>query len=106
MAHSSGGGSSSDGCHSGSSSSSHSRGSGSSGQRYHTYKSTRPGCRSYVYHDKHNVLQTIYCDYDPSEPEKGGCLKWVVMLAYIPFLLFILPLLISSFRFWSPVPKI
>ena len=101
MPHSSGGGSHSGGSHSGSHHSSHSHG-GSGRSSRHVRSTYFPDARRYVYYDHHRPVY-VYADYDITE--KRSPLRFLMLLFYLPFILFTFSMFAEAYHHPHKLPQ-
>lgn len=101
MPHSSGGGSHSGGSHSGSHHSSHSHG-GSGRSSRHVRSTYFPGARRFVYYNHHRPVY-VYADYDITE--KRSPLRFLMLLFYLPFILFTFSMFAEAYHHPHKLPQ-
>lgn len=100
MPHSSGGGSHSGGSHSGSGFSSSSSSSGGSSAK-HIKHTSFPGARRYVYYENYRPVY-VYADYDITE--KRSPLRFLMLLFYLPFILFTFSMFAEAYHHPHKLP--
>lgn len=101
MPHSSGGGSHGGGSHGGSHHSSHSHG-GSGRSSRHVRSTYFPDARRYVYYDHHRPVY-VYADYDITE--KRSPLRFLMLLFYLPFILFTFSMFAEAYHHPHKLPQ-
>lgn len=101
MPHSSGGGSHGGGSHGGSHHSSHSHG-GSGRSSRHTRSTYFPGARRFVYYNHHRPVY-VYADYDITE--KRSPLRFLMLLFYLPFILFTFSMFAEAYHHPHKLPQ-
>ena len=101
MPHSSGGGSHGGGSHGGSHHSSHSHG-GSGRSARHVRSTYFPDARRYVYYDHHRPVY-VYADYDITE--KRSPLRFLMLLFYLPFILFTFSMFAEAYHHPHKLPQ-
>lgn len=101
MPHSSGGGSHGGGSHGGSHHSSHSHG-GSGRSSRHTRSTYFPGATRYVYYNHHRPVY-VYADYDITE--KRSPLRFLMLLFYLPFILFTFSMFAEAYHHPHKLPQ-
>ena len=101
MPHSSGGGSHSGGSHSGSGFSGSSSSSGGSSAK-HIKHTSFPGARRYVYYENYRPVY-VYADYDITE--KRSPLRFLMLLFYLPFILFTFSMFAEAYHHPHKLPQ-
>lgn len=101
MPHSSGGGSHGGGSHGGSHHSSHSHG-GSGRSSRHVRSTYFPDARRFVYYNHHKPVY-VYADYDITE--KRSPLRFLMLLFYLPFILFTFSMFAEAYHHPHKLPQ-